>query len=160
TSMARFGNNMAPVRHEAPFGGTSPIFSYPYERSREALERLERDAPVDDWDGVKLRYLNPLTGGSPMPTMATFMQKLPAGFSGKGWRQTDGAVYSVVEGSGLVEIEAGGQQWRFELSPRDHFVVPSWHTARLRSVAGCVLFSFSDRPIQHALAIHKEERLS
>jgi len=60
-----------------PFGKTSPIFSYPYERSREALERLERDAPVDAWDGVKLRYLNPLTGGAPMPTMATFMQKLP-----------------------------------------------------------------------------------
>ena len=64
---------MAPVRQDAPFGATSPIFSYPYERSREALEKLERDAPVDDWDGVKLRYIHPLTGGSPMPTMATFM---------------------------------------------------------------------------------------
>src|SRR5512132_3804835 len=43
TSYARYGYNMAPVRHDAPFGGTSPIFSYPYERSCEALERLERD---------------------------------------------------------------------------------------------------------------------
>jgi gentisate 1,2-dioxygenase len=160
TSFARYGHNMVPVRHDSPFGATSPIFSYPYERSREALEQLERDAPVDVWDGVKLRYVNPLTGGYPMPTMATFMQKLPAGFEGKGWRQTDGAVYSVVEGTGTVEITHGDAQWRFELSPRDHFVVPSWHTARLSSKAGCVLFSFSDRPIQQALAIHKEERLS
>ncbi|HMA06840.1 MAG TPA: cupin domain-containing protein, partial [Ramlibacter sp.] len=35
TSFARYGHNMAPVRHEARFGTTSPIFSYPYERSRE-----------------------------------------------------------------------------------------------------------------------------
>jgi gentisate 1,2-dioxygenase len=160
TSFARYGHNMAPVRHEAPFGATSPIFSYPYERSRETLHRLERDAPVDDWDGVKLRYLNPLTGGSPMPTMATFMQRLPAGFAGKPWRQTDGAVYSVVEGNARVVIEGGGKTAAFELAPRDHFVVPSWHTARFSSQAGCVLFSYSDRPVQQALGIHKEERLS
>ena len=159
-SYARFGHNMAPVRHEAPYGATSPIFSYPYERSREALERLERSAPVDAWDGVKLRYVNPLTGGSPMPTMATFLQKLPAGFRGQGWRQTDGAVYSVVEGHGEVAIDAGGQEWRFAFGPRDHFVVPSWHTARLASEAGCVLFSFSDRPVHQALGIHREERSS
>ena len=160
TSFARYGHNMAPVRHESPFGKTSPIFSYPYERSREALESLERRAPVDDWDGVKLRYVNPLTGGSPMPTMATFMQKLPAGFSGKPWRQTDGAVYSVVEGHGEVLVERGGMQWRQSFSPRDHFVVPSWHTARFASERGCVLFSFSDRPVQQALGIHQEERMS
>jgi gentisate 1,2-dioxygenase len=34
-------------------------------------------APLDAWDGVKLRYVNPLTGGWPMPTIGTFMQKLP-----------------------------------------------------------------------------------
>jgi gentisate 1,2-dioxygenase len=160
TSYARYGYNMAPVRHDTPFGGTSPIFSYPYERSREALHRLERDAPVDDWDGVKLRYLNPLTGGSPMPTMATFMQRLPAGFAGKPWRQTDGAVYSVVEGEGQAVIEGAGRSWTFEFSPRDHFVIPSWHTARFISRGGCVLFSFSDRPVHQALGIHHEERLT
>jgi gentisate 1,2-dioxygenase len=160
TSFARYGHNMAPVRGDAPYGATSPIFSYPYERSRDTLERLERDAPVDTWDGVKLRYVNPLTGGSPMPTMATFMQKLPAGFTGKPWRQTDGAVYSVVEGEGEAVIEGATQTWRFEISPRDHFVVPSWHTARFASERGCVLFSYSDRPVLQALGIHHEERLS
>ena len=160
TSFARFGHNMAPVRHEAPHGATSPIFSYPYERSRDALEQLERNAPVDDWDGVKLRYMNPLTGGWPMPTMGTFMQKLPAGFRGKAWRQTDGAVYSVVEGSGEVVIASGPDEVRYAFGPRDHFVVPSWHTARLASSSGCVLFSFSDRPVHQALGIHTEERLS
>jgi gentisate 1,2-dioxygenase len=159
TSLARYGHNMAPVRHDTPFGNTSPIFSYPYDRSREALERLERDTPVDAWDGVKLRYLNPLTGGAPMPTMATFMQRLPAGFAGKPWRQTDGAVYSVVEGHGEVVIEGAGVENTFPFGPRDHFVIPSWHTARFASERGCVLFSFSDRPVHQALGIHQEERL-
>jgi gentisate 1,2-dioxygenase len=160
SSMARYGHNMVPVRHDAPFGATSPIFSYPYDRSREALEQLERSAPIDAHDGSKLRYVNPLTGGWPMPTMGTFLQKLPRGFNGRGWRQTDGAVYSVVEGSGEVVIGRGDQEWRYAFGPRDHFVVPSWHTARLASAEGCVLFSFSDRPVQQALGIHREERLS
>jgi gentisate 1,2-dioxygenase len=160
TSFARYGHNMAPVRGTSPYGRTSPIFSYPYERSREALETLERSAPIDPWDGTKLRYVNPLTGGWPMPTLGTFLQKLPAGFDGRGWRQTDGAVYSVVEGEGEVTIGAGEQEWRYAFGPRDHFVVPSWHTARLASAKGCVLFSFSDRPVQEALGVHHEERLS
>ncbi len=160
TSFARYGHNMAPVRQDAPFGASSPIFNYPYERSREALARLEHDAPVDDWDGFKLRYVNPLTGGSPMPTMATFMQRLPAGFAGKPSRQTDGAVYSVVEGEGEVIAEGPGGNITLAFGPRDHFVIPSWHTARFKSAQGCVLFSFSDRPVHQALGIHKEERLS
>jgi gentisate 1,2-dioxygenase len=160
TSFARYGHNMAPVRGRPPHGATSPIFSYPYERSREALERLERDAPVDPHDGVKLRYTNPLTGGWPMPTIAAFLQKLPRGFRGQGFRQTDGAVYSVVEGHGTVTVGDGEDARRLAFGPRDHFVVPSWHTARLASDAGCVLFSFSDRPVHDALGLHREERLS
>ncbi|MDO8279924.1 MAG: gentisate 1,2-dioxygenase, partial [Burkholderiaceae bacterium] len=47
--------------------------------------------------------------------------------------------YSVVEGRGAVAIETGGRQWRLEFGPRDHFVIPSWHTARFESQHGCVL---------------------
>ncbi len=160
SSFARYGHNMAPVRGDAPFGATSPIFSYPFARSREALRTLERDTPLDAWDGFKLRYINPASGGSPMPTMAAFMQRLPAGFDGKPWRQTDGAVYSVVEGAGTAYIEAPTGPVRFDFEARDHFVVPSWQTVRLQSDDGCVLFSFSDRPVHQALGIHQEERIS
>ncbi len=158
-SFARYGHNMAPVRGAPPYGATSPIFSYPYSRTREALHALERSAPLDAWDGVKLRYTNPLTGGSPMPTMGTFMQLLPAGFSGKPYRQTDGTVFSVVEGTGTAYIESPTGKAQFDFSARDHFVLPSWHTLRLHSAPGCVLFSYSDRPVHLALGIHREERL-
>jgi gentisate 1,2-dioxygenase len=156
----KYGANMLPLRYDAPFGQTSPIFSYPYARTREALHNLEQHEAVDAWDGVKLRYVNPATGGSPMPTMATFMQRLPAGFAGQPYRQTDSAVFSVVEGHGSIHIEHNGKSVAYQFGPRDHFVIPSWHTAQLRSQPGCVLFSFSDRPVHQALGIHREERMS
>jgi gentisate 1,2-dioxygenase len=159
-SFAAYGHNMALLRRDSPYGNTSPIFSYPYARSREALSDLERFEAIDAWDGFKLRYTNPLTGGSPMPTMQTFMQRLPAGFAGLPYRQTDGAVFSVVEGSGRAVIESHHGSFAYEFKARDHFVVPSWHTLRLNSTEGCVLFSYSDRPIHQSLGIHREERLS
>src|ERR1700736_2447695 len=49
-SFARFGHNMVPVRHRVS-DPTSPIFSYPYARSREALDKLYRNGDLDAWDG-------------------------------------------------------------------------------------------------------------
>jgi gentisate 1,2-dioxygenase len=158
-NLARYGANMAPLREASPHGATSPIFSYPYARSRDALARLLRDGAVDPWDGVKLQYLNPASGGAPTPTMAAFMQLLPAGFAGRPYRQTDGAVFSVVEGRGTALVGDGSSEQRFEFAPRDHFVVPSWQSLRLLARDEAVLFSFTDRPLQQAAALWREQRL-
>ena len=155
-SLARYGYNMAPVKslHQ---GATSPIFNYPYARSREALDLLSRTDAIDGWHGYKLRYVNPLTGGAPMPTMATFLQLLPRGFAGKRARSTDGTVYSVVEGHGTVTI--GGQAFAF--APRDTFVVPSWAIVSFDCPGeDVVLFSFSDRPVQQAMGVLREQFLT
>ncbi len=152
-SLARYGMNMLPVRHQVD-SQTSPIFSYPYARTRDALDTLLRQEEVDPWDGVKLRYVNPATGGWAMPTIATFMQILPRGFRGQTYRSTDATVFSVVEGQGSAFI--AGQ--RFDFGPRDIFVVPSWAPARFQTEEECVLFSFSDRPVQQALGILRESR--
>ena len=150
-SFARFGHNMVPVRHTHT-SATSPIFSYPYSRSREALAQLQRDEAPDAWHGHKLRYINPLTGGAPMPTIATFLQLLPNGFAGKAHRATDGAVYCVVEGQGTALIN--GEPFAF--GPQDIFVVPSWATLRLSASSDSILFSYSDRPVQTAMGILRE----
>jgi gentisate 1,2-dioxygenase len=154
TSFARFGHNMVPVRHTHR-AASSPIFSYPYARSREALATLQRVEAPDEWQGWKLRYAHPLTGGTPMPTMGTYLQLLPKGFRGKGARATDGTVYSVVEGHGTAEI--AGQRLTF--ARKDTFVVPSWATLRLEAEEDAVLFSYSDRPVQEAISIHREQWL-
>ena len=151
---------MLPLRYDAPHGSTSPIFSYPYARSREALAKLQQVGSPDAYDGHKLRYVNPATGGSPMPTMATFLQLLPKGFSGRPYRQTDGAVFSVVEGQGIATICQGETETRFSFGPRDHFVVPSWCSLSFVASEECVLFSYSDRPVHQALSIWREERFA
>ena len=158
-SLARYGANMLPIAYDAPYGLTSPVFNYPYERSRDALATLARGGPVDEWHGIKLRYVNPATGGWPMPTIGAFMQLLPQGFAGKAHRSTDGTVYSVVEGRGRAIVTRGDDQHVIAFGPRDHFVVPSWYAVRFETDAETVLFSFSDRPIQQALGIFREQLL-
>ena len=120
-SAARFGNNLLPLGAGAPFGKTSPIFNYPYARSRESLARLSQDQPPDPCHGWKMQFINPLTGGHAMPTIAAFIQLLPPGFATRPYRATDGTIFSVVEGTGTARI--GGQV--FDLEPRDSFVVPA-----------------------------------
>lgn len=153
-SFASYGFNMAPVRqlHTAHH---SPVFNYPYARSREALDLLYRDGALDQWDGIKLRYINPLTGGHAMPTIATFLEFLPATFKSKPRRSTDGTVYSVVEGSGTVHI--GSQSFNF--AAKDTFVVPSWDRVSFDLSADTVLFGFSDRPVLEAAGLLREEFL-
>jgi gentisate 1,2-dioxygenase len=70
----------------------------------------------------------------------------------------DGTVFSVVEGRGRARIERDGASHVFDFEPKDHFVVPSWWRVSLAAIDECVLFSFSDRPVQQALGILREER--
>jgi gentisate 1,2-dioxygenase len=153
-SAARFGSNLAPLGAVTPFGKTSPIFNYPYERSREALFKLSQDQDVDACHGWKMQFINPLTGAHAMPTIAAFIQLLPKGYSTSPYRSTDGTIYSVVEGTGKAKI--GGQSFGFE--PRDTFVVPSWAALELEADSEAVLFSFSDRPGQEAMGLWREKR--
>jgi gentisate 1,2-dioxygenase len=132
--------------------GDSPL-SYPYERIRGELERMSKDGIPHPAHGWRLRYRNPATGADAFPTMTAFMQRLPKGFSGRGYRSTDGAVYCVVEGQGYVDIGAA----RFEFAQHDIFVGPSWEVRRFSAVSDCVIFSYSDRAAQEALGFWRED---
>ncbi len=151
---ARFGNGLTPINTRSPFGRTTPIFNYPYSRSRESLELLSKDQDPDPHHGWKMTFTNPLTGGHAMPTIAAFIQLLPASFRSEPYRSTDGTIYSVVEGGGKVAI--GGESFEFE--PRDTFVVPSWMPVSIQTKSETVLFSFSDRPGQEAMGLWREKR--
>ena len=152
-ALARHGQGLLPVDHHVRTP-TSPIFNYPYARTREALETMRRAGPWDPHHGLKMKYVNPATGSWAIPTMATFMQLLPKGFEGAAYRSTDGTVFSVVEGRGFTLI--GGE--RFNWGPRDIFVVPSWIEHRHVAADDAVLFSFSDRPVQEAVGLWRERR--
>ena len=151
---ARYGSGLLPV--EPPSGATaSPVFSFPYTRTREALDRLrESAAPVDPCHGIRMKYANPLDGGYALPTIAAFLQLLPRGFRGAVHRSTDAAVFCVAEGEGRTEVGDETFAW----GPRDVFVVPSWRPRRHEAGKEAVLFSFSDRAVQEPLGLWREER--
>ncbi len=153
-SQARFGSNLLPVDHR-PAVGVSPVFSYPYVRTREALDQLARTSDWDPCHGLKMRYSNPLTGGYPMSTIAAFIQLLPRGFRTAGYRSTDATIFVAVEGRGRTRI---GQDFEVEWQPKDIFVVPSWKYVTHEATDEAALFSFSDRPVQEVLHLFREER--
>jgi len=151
-SIERYGANMVPLEYQ-PTGLDSPIFSYPYSRSRETLDRLSRTGPVHPCHGVKMQYVNPLTGGYAMTTIGTFLQLLPGGFAGHPYRSTDATIYCVAEGHGESTVGDHVFSW----GPHDVFVVPSWHPVAHKTTSEAVLFSASDRPVQKLLHLWREQ---
>ena len=152
-SFARYGHNLLPVDW-TPEVKTSPVFNYPYARSREALAALGRNGAPDPYHGHKLRYVNPATGEAAMPTIGTFLQLLPAGFATRPYRSTDAAVFVCVEGEGETRVADAALSW----GPRDIFVVPGWASHTHHAARETVLFSFSDRPVQQTLGLWRETR--
>jgi gentisate 1,2-dioxygenase len=134
---------------------TTPVFTYPYARSRETLDKLHRHGPVHPRDGVKMAFVDPSTRAELMPTIGAFVQLLPRGFHSACSRSTDSTVYCVVEGHGWSHIGSADLQWQ----PHDIFIVPSWATVSHHSEDDAVLFGFSDRPVQEALGLWRAEQI-
>ncbi|PWU11532.1 MAG: gentisate 1,2-dioxygenase [Terriglobia bacterium] len=151
-SLVRFGAGLQPLEYQSP-RMSSPLFTYPYSRSRETLDRLYRNGPVHECHGVKVQFTNPATGGYPLPTIGAFLQLFPPGFRGAPYRSTDATVYCVVEGTGRSHVGKETFAWR----EHDVFVVPSWYPVSHEAEGESVLFSFSDRPAQKALGLWREQ---
>ena len=149
---AEAGSNMLPIDHDHR-SLTSPIFNYPYQRSREALDQLARAREPSPWHGHKMKYISPVHGGWAMPTLATWMQLRPRGLRTQPYRSTDSTVFTVVEGRGSSVV--GGE--RFEWGPHDIFVAPSWLPLRHEATEDAVLFGYSDRVVQEKLDLWREE---
>jgi gentisate 1,2-dioxygenase len=143
---------LLPVCHRAQ-GREPPMLCYPYERTRDELERLARDCAPHPAHGFRLRYVDPANGHHPFTTMAVFMQLLPGGFVGTQYRCTDSAVYNVVQGCGRIEIGDSA----FAFAQHDVFAVPSWQPHRISVEGDCLLFSYSDRSAQEALGYWREQ---
>lgn len=148
----RYGTGMLPLEF-TPAGASSPVFHYPYAAARKVLAQLAGSGPADPRHGYKAQYVNPVTGGYPMPTMAAYLQLLPQGFSGSACRSTDATVFCVKDGSGQSQIGDERLAWR----AGDVFVVPSWTPVSHYADSEAILFSFSDRPAQKALGLWREQ---
>jgi len=153
-SSLRYGNNMAPMDWQPPANKASPLFSYSYANASASLAAMAASGTPDACHGYKLRYLNPLTGGSAMPTIGAYIQQLPAGFKGAPYRCSTGTIFAVIEGGVTVTT----QDKTFDAGSNDVFVIPSWVAHEFSVKENTVLFSFSDRPVQEALGLWREQR--
>jgi gentisate 1,2-dioxygenase len=152
-ALARYGSGLLPVGfHQGSLN--SPVFNYPYGRTREALHALTRAGAPDAHAGHWMRYVNPVDGGWAMPTLATMIRLLPGGFATRPYRGSDSAVFIVVEGRG--ELRVGGQV--LALTPHDVVAVPGWMFHTLHADDDLVLFSYSDRVAQEKLGFFREQR--
>jgi len=134
---------------------SSPLFVYPWEATRQTLERLRRE-PGSPCDGVMVEFTNPETGGPAMPTLSFNVQLLRPSEQTAVHRHTASAVYSVVRGHGVTEI--GGT--RFEWSDKDVFALPGWqwhHHVNLESDEDAILYSVTDAPVLRALDLYREQ---
>ena len=130
--------------------GDGSAVGFPYSRTRARLEAMTKNGPPDAHHGYRMHY----GGQCTMPTIDAWLGLLPAGFRTAGYRSTDATIFCVAEGRGKSSI---GEK-TFEWEAHDVFVAPSWMKVEHEAEGDAVLFSFSDRPIQKAAGIWREEK--
>jgi gentisate 1,2-dioxygenase len=133
----------------------SPLLKYAWKDARETLLSVGADA-VSPFDGAMLEYVNPVTGGPSLPTMASFLQRLKPGQKTDSHRHSASAVYLAVEGYGRTNIEGKFYEW----SPGDVFALPTWcwHAhENLSASEDAILFSFTDAPVMKALDLYRDQ---
>jgi gentisate 1,2-dioxygenase len=133
----------------------SPLVNYPWKQTE-----LQLTAAADDWDGspvdgIVFEYVNPLSGGPVMPTMACQVQLLKPGFHGQAHRHTSSVVYHVVRGRGHSLIDDVRLDWE----EHDTFALPGWaQHQHANDLAGdeAILFAFTDEPVLRSLGLYRE----
>jgi gentisate 1,2-dioxygenase len=154
TSLATHGSGLRPVSagNEDKSGC---LFHYPFSIWRKALEDHSNAYSADPHTGWLMEFINPIDAGSVMGTISAFCQKLSAGTKTRTRRQSAGAVYCGVEGSGTLVIDGKP----FLIGPRDLVAVPSWASVAIKADAeDLVLFNYSDRTCHEKLGFWREER--
>lgn len=136
----------------------SPLFRYCWEPTYESLCNFAKATDGSPYDGVMMRYVNPVTGGHVMTTMGAAIQMLMPGQSTRAHRHTGSIVYQVAKGAGYSIINGV----RFEWEEKDIFCVPSWMWHEHGNASGqedACLFSFNDLPVIEKLGFYREEAL-
>jgi gentisate 1,2-dioxygenase len=141
------------IEHELP----TPPVRYPWAQTSRALQALKAGGEEPDpFDGYRLMFPHPLTGGPTSPTLAFEVQLLPPGLTTRSHRHTTTTRYHVVQGAGVTMVDDGRLGW----TEKDCFIVPPWCWHQHQNLAGedAILFSVTDRPIVQALEFYREER--
>ena len=128
----------------------SPVFRYSYASAAAAVAA----APAARDGSRRVRYVNPLTGGTGMALIDSFLVQLDPGVSTLPFRTSANSVCCVVEGKGESQVGDQTLSWR----KHDIFTLPQGNRIVHRSPGGTArLFQVSDRDIYARLGLLKEE---
>ncbi len=145
---------LRPVRESAR-QNRLPI-RYAWKDIEPVLDAYASDASAGDaYDGLALRYANPVTGGTTFQTMDCWLQQFVPGFDGKLHRRSSSSVGYVISGEGTLEVEGK----TLELRAGDAYAIPNyaWHRFVNTSDAPLRVFSTHDIPALQALGYFYEE---
>ncbi len=144
------GGMVRPISDRKP--SIAPLGAYKWSQTVAAIEGLSRFEP-DPYDGYTVEYINPSSGETANPTIAAWMQMLPAGFRSKAHRHTSSTIYQVFKGSGYSVINGVRYDWE----EGDYFVIPNWAWHEHAVSKDTYLFSVSDMPIMEKFNVQREE---
>ena len=128
-------------------------YIYKWRDAQDALAALE--AP--DWDpyeGFALDYVDPVGGGSTLPTIACRLQRLPLGRATLRQRETSSRIYHVVQGAGRTAAQGKTLAWQ----AGDTFVIPGWSWSEHLAERDAILFVMSDEPVLRSTCLYRRER--
>ena len=127
----------------------SPVFRYPWAAARNAV----RAAPKWKDGSRRVRYVNPVTGGSTMPLMDCYLTQIEKGIETIRFRTTSNAVCLVCEGRGTTRVGEDTLNWE----ARDVFSLPhgNWITHKADETA--TLFLVTDRDVLRRLDLLREQ---
>jgi gentisate 1,2-dioxygenase len=132
----------------------TPLFHYKGIEVREALDKL-REEEGDPFEGIKMEFVNPVTGGPVYPTLDYCAQLLRPGEELSLKRETCSTFIVVMEGQGFSEI--GGQ--RFDWETNDIMAVPNflWRRHVNTGKNDAVLYTVSDAALLKAIGQYRSQ---
>jgi gentisate 1,2-dioxygenase len=148
---------MDPYEGESQPVRTGPPARHLHYRWEAAYAELQRRAagPGDPHDDVIVEYVDPATGRSVVPALGCYLQMLRPGVRTRPHRETSSAVYHVVEGGGVTEIDGVRHEW----GEGDFFAIPprALHAHANPSATPAILYSVQDVPLLRALGFYRVE---
>jgi gentisate 1,2-dioxygenase len=157
--IARTSDEVAALYGAARPPSTAERPGYYHYRWRDVYPVLadlaSRGEGASPYDGIVLEYVNPITGGPTLPTIAHALTSLRPGEHTRAHRHTSTTIYHVVRGRGYSRIGDADFAWE----TGDSFVVPVWapHAhANLAADAEAILLRIDDAPVARAFGLYRE----
>ena len=147
------GGHLRPI-WERGGAAASPLLSFPWAQTEEALHGLAR-VDASPFDDVAMDYTNPATGGHVLPTIGCRIQMLRPNAHTRAHRHSTVSLYQAFRGRGSTIVDGVELEWE----EGDMFALPPWcwHEHRNASASEpAYLFSTNDIPLYEAIGLYIE----